>query len=65
MKDSNATTYFNGMTQMRKIKLNKETIKKFKEALDAFLVNPNKGNAMLDKIHEEQQHADAEKLPRK
>lgn len=41
---------------MKEIKLNKETIKKFKEALDVFMVNPKKGNAMLDKIHEEQLH---------
>lgn len=62
MKDSNAITDFNGMTQMKKIKLDKETTKKFKEALDVFMVNPKKGNAMLDKIHEEQQHDDAEKF---
>lgn len=47
---------------MKEIKLNKETTKKLKEALDMFMVNPKKGNAMLDKIHEEQQHDDAEKF---
>ena len=47
---------------MKKIKLDKETTKKFKEALDVFMVNPKKGNAMLDKIHEEQQHDDAEEF---
>lgn len=40
---------------MKKIKLNEETTKKFKEALDVFMVNPKKGNAMLDQIHDEQQ----------
>lgn len=39
---------------MKKIKLNEETTKKFKEALDVFMVNPKKGNAMLDQIHDEQ-----------
>ena len=34
---------------MKEIKLNKETTKKLKEALDMFMVNPKKGNAMLDK----------------
>ena len=50
------------MAQMKKIKLNEETTKKFKEALDVFMVNPKKGNAMLDKIHEEQRYDDAEKF---
>lgn len=50
------------MPWMKKIKLDKETTKKFKEALDVFMANPKKGNAMLDKIHEEQQHDDAEKF---
>ena len=39
---------------MKNIKLNKETIEKFKKALDVFMMNPNKGNSMLDNIHEEQ-----------
>lgn len=47
---------------MKKIKLNKETIEKFKKALDVFMVSPKKGNAMLDKIHEEQQSDDAEEF---
>lgn len=32
-----------------------KTTKKFIGALDVFMVNPNKGNAMLDNIHEEKQ----------
>lgn len=40
---------------MKRIKLNEETSKKFKEALDVFMVNPKKGNEMLDKIYDEQQ----------
>lgn len=40
---------------MKRIKLNEETSKKFKEALEEFMVNPKKGNAMLDKIYDEQQ----------
>lgn len=60
MKDSNVTTDFNNIQRMKKIKLDKETTKKFKEALDVFMVNQKKGNEMLDKIHEEQQHDDAE-----
>mgnify|MGYP003475942165 CR=1 FL=1 len=40
---------------MKQIKLNEETAKKFKEALDVFMVNPKNGNAMLDKIYDEQQ----------
>ena len=47
---------------MKEIKLNEETTKKFKEALDVFMVNPKKGNEMLDKIHEEQQQDNAEKF---
>lgn len=39
---------------MKKIKLNEETTKKFKEALEEFMVNPKKGNAMLDQIRDEQ-----------
>lgn len=39
---------------MKKIKLNEETTKKFKEALKEFMVNPKKGNAMLDQIRDEQ-----------
>ena len=46
---------------MKQIKLNKETSKKFKEALDVFMVNPKKGNEMLDKIHEEQQQVNNHK----
>lgn len=42
------------MAQMKQIKFNEETLKKFKEALDVFMVNPKKGNAMLDKINTEQ-----------
>lgn len=64
MKDSNATIKFNNMPQMKKIKLDEETTKRFREALETFMVNPKKGNAMLDKIHEEQQHDDAEKFHR-
>ena len=40
---------------MKRIKLNKETSKKFKEALEEFMANPKKGNEMLDKIYDEQQ----------
>ena len=47
---------------MKKIKLNEEITKKFKEALDVFMVNPKKGNEMLDKIHEKQLHDNAEKF---
>ena len=47
---------------MKKIKLNEEVIKKFKKALDVFIVNQKKGNAMLDRIYEEQQHDDTEKF---
>lgn len=39
---------------MKKIKLNEETTKKFKEALDVFMIDPDKGNAMLDQIYDEQ-----------
>ena len=38
----------------KEIELNEEITKKLKEALDAFMVNPKKGNAMLDQIHNEQ-----------
>lgn len=47
---------------MKKIKLNEEITKKFKEALDVFMMNAKKGNAMLDKIYEGQQHNGAEKF---
>lgn len=40
---------------MKRIKLNEETTKKFKEALEEFMVNPKKGSKMLDKIYDEQQ----------
>ena len=33
---------------MKKIKLDKETTKKFKEALDVFMMNAKKGNARQD-----------------
>ena len=33
--------------------------KKYKEALDVFMVNQKNGNAMLEKIYEEQQCDDA------
>ena len=40
---------------MKSIKLTEDATKKFREALDVFMIDPNKGNAMLDQIHDEQQ----------
>ena len=39
---------------MKKIRLTEEGTKKFKEALDMFMTNPARGNAMLDRIRDEQ-----------
>lgn len=47
---------------MKNIKLTEDATNKFLEALDVFMVDHKKGNAMLDKIHDEQQHNDVEKF---
>lgn len=47
---------------MKNIKLNKETIKKLKEAFNVFVVDEKKGNEMLDKIYGELQHDNTEKF---
>ena len=40
---------------MKSIKLIEDTTKKFREALEVFMVDHKKGNEMLDQIYDEQQ----------